>query len=104
MSAASCACETFGTLTNGGNLVEYAIQGAIGLALGYQTIGSPQTTLQETWKTLIDIRTHLKAVTPERRQKIEAAAAMKQCRSLLDIEKELQEYVSFTHLTHLRIV
>jgi len=101
MSSAACACNTLGNVSNAGGIVGLAIQGAVGLAIGYQTIGSPHTTLQETWERLRNIRTHLKAVTPERRQRIEAAAAMRLCRSLTDIENNFQEYVPFSHLTHL---
>lgn len=68
-----------------------AIQGVVGAAVGYQVIGSPHTTLQETWERLRNIRTHLKAITPERRQRIEAAAAMRLCRSLTDIQKQFQD-------------
>ena len=70
-----------------------AIQGVVGLAVGYQTVASPHTTLQETWQTLLNIKTHLEAVNPKRRQRIEAAAQMSQCRSLEDIENEFEEYV-----------
>jgi hypothetical protein len=84
----SSVCNTLGNISNAGSLVGLAVQGAVGLAVGYQTIGSPHTTLQETWETLRNIKTHLDAVNPKRRQKIEAAASKRQCRSLEDIEHE----------------
>src|SRR5258707_5356599 len=65
MSSAACACNTFGNVSNAGSVVGLAIQGAVGLAVGYQYIGSPHTSLQETWQRLRNIRTQLKAVTPE---------------------------------------
>jgi hypothetical protein len=101
MSSAAAACNVLGDVSNAGSMVGLAIQGAVGLAVGYKAIGSPHTTLQDTWESLRIIRTHLKAVTPERRQRIEAAAAMRLCRSLTDIDNQFQEYVPFIHLTHL---
>ena len=53
---------------------------------------------------LREIDIHLKAITTERRRKIEAAAAKSQCRSLVDIESEFREYVPFMHLTRLSLV
>jgi hypothetical protein len=81
--------------------VGLALQGAVGLAVGYQAIGSPHTALKETWERLGNIRTHLKAVTPERKRRIDAAAAMRLCRTLTSIENQFQEYVPFIDLTHL---
>jgi hypothetical protein len=101
MTSAASACTAFADVSNAGGIVGLAIQGAVGLAVGYQTLGSPHTTLEETWEKLRNIRTHLKSVTDERRQRIEAAAAMRLCRSLTNIEEHLQEYVPFIHLTHL---
>jgi hypothetical protein len=97
--SSACACDILSDVSNAGSLVGLAIQGVVGLAVGYQAIGSPHTALQETWEKLGNIRTHLDAVTPERRQRIEAAAAMRLCRSLTDIEGHFREYVPFIHLT-----
>jgi hypothetical protein len=101
MSSAACACNILGNVSNAGGIVGLAVQGAVGLAVGYQAIVSPHAALRETWETLGNIRTHLDAVTPERRQRIEAAAAMRLCRNLSHIEEHFQEYVPFIHLTHL---
>jgi hypothetical protein len=101
MSSAACACNLFEDVSNAGSIVGLALQGAVGLAVGYQAIGSPHTALKETWERLGNIRILLKAVTSERRQRIEAAAAMRLCRSLTHIEEHFQEYVPFIHLTHL---
>lgn len=67
---------------------------------GYKTIGSPYTSLQETWETLKNIKTSLDAIPDERRQKIEAAAQRRFCRSIADIEKEFQEYVLSPSVCH----
>lgn len=104
---ASAALTTLGTVSNATGIVGFAVQGVYGLAASYQAVGSPHTTLQETWETLRNIQTRLDAFTrlsPQRRQAIEAAAAMKKCRSLTDIEDEFQKYVPFMHLTSLRLV
>lgn len=100
----SGACSVFGNLANAGGLAGLAAQGAIGLAVGYKTIYSPHTTLRGTWETLLNIKAHLEAITDEQRLKIEAAAQMRLCKSLTDINREFQEYVPFTHLTLLRLV
>lgn len=97
------ASAFFNEIANGGNVAS-AIQGVVGLAEKYRSNGSPYSTLRDAWNTLLDIKTHLEAVTPERREKIEAAAAMGQCKTLTDIVDEFQEYVPFMHLTHLRLV
>lgn len=89
----SAASTMLGNFTNGGQIVEFAIQGALGIAVAYNTVGSPHATLRDCWETLCDIKTRLKAVTNERRQKIAAAAATRKCRSLADIESEFQKYV-----------
>ena len=70
-----------------------ALQGAFSIGAGYQKFGSPNTTLQETWGKLQLIKEHLEAVSDERRQKIEAAAAAEdaRCRSLTDIEDSFRE-------------
>ena len=92
MSSATCACNVLANVSNAGGLVGLAIQGGVGLAVGYRAIaGSPHSTLQESWETLRTIRIHLKEVTLERRKRIEAAAAMKLCRSLTSIEIQFQE-------------
>ena len=100
MSSVDCACNVLSNVSNAGGLVGLALQGAVGLAVGYQAIGSPHTVLQETWEKLGNIKIHLDAVTPERRKRIEAAAAMRLCRNLADIESHFREYVPFVHLTH----
>lgn len=95
----SGACNVLSDVSNVGGIAGLAVQGAIGLAVGYRAIFSPHVALQETWEKLGNIRIHLKEVTPERRERIEAAAAMKLCRSLTDIETNFREYVPFIHLT-----
>lgn len=67
--------------------------GVVGLATGYQALGSPYTTLQESWQELHHIKERLEAIKPERVRQIEAAAAKGKCRSLKDIQKQFQEYV-----------
>jgi hypothetical protein len=84
-----------GEVSNTAGLVVLGLQGAFGLAVGYKNIGSPHNTLKETLEALRNIKTRLDAVTPDQRQKIEAAAAMRKCRSLTDIDSEFQKYVSF---------
>jgi hypothetical protein len=66
MSSAASACSAFGDVLNAGGLAGLAVQAAVGLAVGYQTLGSVHAALRETWEKLLNIRTHLKAVTPER--------------------------------------
>jgi len=91
MSSAACACNVLADVSNAGGIVGLALQGAVGLAVGYQAIGSPHTALKETWERLGNIRTHLKAVTPERKRRIDAAAAMRLCRTLTSIENQFQD-------------
>jgi hypothetical protein len=100
---ASAACNMLSNVSNGSSLAVLAVQGVAGLAFGYQSIYSPHTTLQETWDTLISIKTHLETINPKRRQIIEAAAAKRKCRRIEDIEDEFHEYVPM-HLTRLRPV
>lgn len=88
----------FDSVANGGTV------GFAGLAEEYRSNGSPYSTLRDTRNTLLDIKSYLEAVSPERQQKAEAAAAMGQCKTLRDIGEEFQEYVPFMHLTHLRLV
>lgn len=102
----SAPWNTFGDTTNAVSVAALTVQGAIGLAVGYQSVGSPHATLRETWDTLGNIKIHLDTArdNPERLKKIEAAAAMRKCKSLIDIEKEYREYVPFMHLTHRLLV
>lgn len=72
-----------------------ALQGVVGVAVVYKNTGSPHTTLKEAWETLLNIKARLDAVTPQRRQRIEAAAVRRQCRGLADIEAEFHKYVLF---------
>lgn len=82
-----------GNVSNASGFAVLAFQGAASLTYGYQTICSPHTTLQNTWDALRNIKTHLETINPARRQRIEAAAAQRKCKSLEDIESEFQEYV-----------
>jgi len=69
------------------------ISTAVALRTGYQAVGSPNTTLEDTWKKLHNIKDYLEKITDEQRQKIEAAAKKRHCKSLADIEDQFQEYV-----------
>jgi len=65
---------------------------AIGGAIkGYNSFASPHTRLQGTWQQLLDIKTYLEVITPERREKIEAAAKNKRCRSLANLEDQFHD-------------
>jgi len=91
MDTTVSACNTFGNVSNAGSVAALAIQAAVGLAVGYRKGFSPHSTLQETWQKLGNIQTHLNAVTPERRRRIEAAAAIGLCRTLTDIGDHFQD-------------
>src|SRR5260221_8388664 len=81
------------TVAGAGHAVATVLSTAVALHSGYKTIGSPHTTLQDTWEKLHNIKDYLATVTDERRQKIEAAAQKRHCKSLADIEVQFQEYV-----------
>jgi len=83
------AFNALGNVSNTASLVQFAVQTGIGI-VAYRNIGSPHKTLKGSWETLRNIQTHLRVVTPSRRQAIEAAAAMNKCRTLKDIEGEFQ--------------
>ena len=73
---------------------------AIGGAIkGYNSLVSPHSRLQGTWQQLLDIKTYLEVITPERREKIEAAAKDRRCKSLADLEDQFHEYVPLICLT-----
>ncbi|KAI0000225.1 hypothetical protein BJV74DRAFT_882874 [Russula compacta] len=91
MTSAAIAWNTVGNIANMGSIGGLVIQGATGIVAGYQMIGSPYTSLRETWRTLKDIKISLEAIPDGRRQKIEAAAQRRLCRSLTDIEKVFQD-------------
>ena len=97
------ASVMLGNLSNTATILEFTAHGAVAV-LAYRNLASPYKTLGEACKTLLNIKTHLDAVTPSRRRAIEAAAAMNKCRSLIDIESEFQKYVPFMHLTNLRLI
>jgi hypothetical protein len=97
------ASVMLGNLSNTATIVEFAAHGAVAV-LAYRNLASPYKTLSEACKILLNIKTHIDAVTSARRQEIEAAAAMNKCRSLGDIEGEFQKYASFMHLTILRLI
>jgi len=84
-------CTTVGNLGNYGSLVAFGFQGLAGAAVGYQSYGSPYTTLQEVWKQLQVIKTYLENIPAERRQIIEAAAQRDLCRGLEEIETQFQD-------------
>jgi len=89
--SSQAVCSTVGNLGNYGSLVGLGLQGLASVAIGYQSYGSPYTTLQEVWKTLQVIRTYLENIPSERRQKIEAAARRRLCRPLKEIEDQFRD-------------
>jgi hypothetical protein len=91
----STVSNVIANVSNVGGIMGLALQGVVGVAVVYKNTGSPHTTLKEAWETLLNIKARLDAVTPQRRQRIEAAAVRRQCRGLADIEAEFHKYVLF---------
>jgi len=88
----SSSWNALGDVSAASSIATLAVQGVVAAAVhvGYRSVGSPHSSLRETWDTLLSIKTRLEAVSTEQRKKIEAAAVMKKCRSLTDIEDEFQ--------------
>jgi len=84
-------CTPIKAVGGGGQIIAALFSTAVALRTGYQAIGSPNTTLEETWTKLNNIENYLERITDEQREKIEAAAQMRHCRSLGDIEDQFQE-------------
>jgi len=89
--SSQAVCSTVGNLGNYGSLVGLGLQGLASVAIGYQSYGSPYSTLQEVWKQLQVIKIYLENIPAERRQIIEAAAQRELCRSLEEIESQFQD-------------
>ena len=86
-------CTPLKAVASGGQILAAVFSTAAALRTGYQALGSPYTTLEDTWKKLHDIKDYLEAISDRQRQKIEVAAQKRHCRSVADIEDQFREYV-----------
>ena len=89
-------CTPIKVVASGGQIVAALFSTAVALRTGYQAIGSPYTTLEDTWKKLHAIKDYLEAIPDGQRQRIEAAAQKRRCKSVADIEDQFREYVPLT--------
>ncbi len=89
------AWESIGNLANMAGLAGFAISGAKSAVAGYQAYASPSTSLTESEKKLERVRSRLQGLSPQRREEIDIAIRSKasNCKSLKDLEKQLQECV-----------
>jgi hypothetical protein len=86
------AWNTVGDLANVADIAGSVASGIVFVAATYKaaTWGSPSTTLKESLERLREIKEKIDAVPAERRQRIEADAAMGIGKSLTHIEKQYQ--------------
>lgn len=84
-----------GNLANMAGLTSFSITGAKGAVAGYQTYASPYTSLTESERMLERVRSRLQGLSEQRRDEIEIATRSNasKCKSLKDIEGQLQECV-----------
>lgn len=87
-----------GNLANIAGLTSFAVTGAKGAIAGYQAYGSPYTSITETERILEKIKSRLLGLSDQRRNEIEIAAqGNPNCKTLKDIEGQLQRCVSLIY-------
>ena len=82
-------------LANVAGITGFDISGEKGVVAGYQAYASPYTSLVESERKLKRVKSRLQGLSPQRREEIEIATRSRasNCKSLNDLEKQLQECV-----------
>jgi len=85
--------QAINNLANMAGLAGFAISGAKSAVAGYQAYASPYTSLTESERKLERVKSRLQGLSRERREEIEIAIRSRasNCKSLKDLEKQLQE-------------
>jgi hypothetical protein len=81
--------QNFGNIVNTAGLAGFAITGATSVLAGYQAYASPLSSLAESEKKLKSVRSRLQELSPQRREEIDSRCRASNCKSLKDLEGEL---------------
>ena len=85
--------QTFGNIVNTAGITGLAFTGAKAVMEGYRDYASPYTSLAESERKLERVRSRLKELSPQRREEIESQCRVSNCRSLEDLERDLNRCV-----------
>jgi hypothetical protein len=81
--------QAFGNIVNTAGLTGFAVTGATSVLAGYQAYASPFASLAESEKKLKSVRSRLQELSPQRREEIDSQCRASNCKSLRDLEGEL---------------
>lgn len=81
--------QTFGNIVNTAGITGLALTSAKFVTERYQAYASPCTSLAESERKLERVRSRLKGLSPQRREEIESQCRVSNCKSLKDLEEDL---------------
>ena len=87
------AWQIFGNIVNTAGLTGFAITGATTVVAGYKAYASPCASLAESHTKLEGVRSRLQGLSPQRREEIDSQCRASNCKSLKNLEGELNRCV-----------
>lgn len=93
--------QNLGNFVNSAGVAGFAVTGATTVMAAYQVFASPYASLAESERILKGIRSRLQELSPQRREEIDLHCRVSNCKTLKDIEKELEECVLLIDVSRL---
>ncbi|KAN0131192.1 hypothetical protein V8E53_010997 [Lactarius tabidus] len=84
------AWQRFGNVTTATGFVGNLLTGASSIVGGYKTYLSPKTAMMEVWKKLEHVQQIIRTLSEKRRKNIDIAAKQGLCKSIQEIEDEVE--------------
>jgi hypothetical protein len=81
--------QALGNFVNSAGALGFAVTGATSILAGYQAYASPYALLAESERELERVRSRLQGLSPQRREEIDAQCRISNCKSLKDLEEDL---------------